>query len=88
MTELIDIYPFNLANSVFQDEDAARETHLPGISAAVGTLTEREQGVLMLRFQQKKTLEQCGKEYQITRERIRQIETKAIRNQDTRRGRT
>lgn len=79
MTELTQIYPFNLANGIFQDEDDAREISIPGISAAVATLTEREQSVLMLRFQQKKTLEQCGKEFGVTRERIRQIEAKALR---------
>ena len=79
MTELTDIYPFNLANCILQDEDGAREFYIPGISAALATLTEREQGVIMMRFQQKKTLEQCGKECGVTRERIRQIEAKAIR---------
>ena len=79
MSELIEIYPFNLANCILQEEDVARECYIPGISAAVATLTDREQGVIMMRFQQKKTLEQCGKECGITRERIRQIEAKAIR---------
>lgn len=79
MTELIEIYPLNLARSVLDDEDAARECYIPGISAAVATLTEREQGVILMRFQRKLTLEQCGKECSVTRERIRQIEAKAIR---------
>lgn len=77
--EITDLYPLNLAKTVFDDEDGARNTYIPGISAALATLTEREQGVIMMRFQQKKTLEQCGKECGVTRERIRQIEAKAIR---------
>lgn len=79
MTDLITIYPLNLAKSIFGSEEEARKVYLPGISAALATLTEREQGVIALRFQRKMTLEQCGKEYGITRERIRQIEAKAIR---------
>ena len=49
----------------------------------LGTLTEREQKVLRLRFGlddgKARTLEEVGKEFQVTRERIRQIEAKAIR---------
>lgn len=47
------------------------------------TLTEREKKVLMLRFGLKdgrsRTLEEVGKEFNVTRERIRQIEAKALR---------
>ena len=44
-------------------------------------LTEREQKILSLRYGQAKTrtLEDTGKIYGVTRERIRQIEEKAIR---------
>ena len=49
----------------------------------LATLTEREQKVLRLRFGlddgKTRTLEEVGKEFQVTRERIRQIEAKAIR---------
>lgn len=77
--ELTDIYPLNLAKAIFDSVEEARKVYIPGISAALATLTEREQGVIMHRFQRKLTLEQCGKEYGLTRERIRQIEAKAIR---------
>ena len=77
--ELTDIYPLNLAKSIFGSEEEARKVYMPGIAAAMATLTEREQGVLACRFQRKLTLEQTGKEYGITRERIRQIEAKALR---------
>ena len=50
---------------------------------ALGTLTEREQKVLKLRFGlddgRPRTLEEVGKEFNVTRERIRQIEAKALR---------
>lgn len=49
----------------------------------LGTLGEREQRVLRLRFGlddgRARTLEEVGKEFQVTRERIRQIEAKALR---------
>ena len=49
----------------------------------LGTLTEREQKVLRLRFglddSRARTLEEVGKEFNVTRERIRQIEAKALR---------
>ena len=50
---------------------------------ALGTLTEREQKVLRLRFGlddgRARTLEEVGKEFDVTRERLRQIEAKALR---------
>ena len=49
----------------------------------LGTLTEREHKVLRLRFGlddgRARTLEEVGKEFNVTRERIRQIEAKALR---------
>ena len=53
------------------------------LSEVLGTLTEREQKVLTLRFGlddgRARTLEEVGKEFMVTRERIRQIEAKALR---------
>ncbi|MBR1742013.1 MAG: RNA polymerase sigma factor RpoD [Lachnospiraceae bacterium] len=53
------------------------------LEEVLGTLTEREQKVLKLRFGledgRARTLEEVGKEFQVTRERIRQIEAKALR---------
>ena len=47
------------------------------------TLTEREQEVLTLRFGlvdgYSRTLEEVGRKFDVTRERIRQIEAKALR---------
>ena len=51
--------------------------------SVLSTLTEREQKVLRLRFGlddgRARTLEEVGKEFNVTRERIRQIEAKALR---------
>ena len=53
------------------------------ISEVLSTLTDREQKVLRLRFGlddgRSRTLEEVGKEFNVTRERIRQIEAKALR---------
>ena len=53
------------------------------LNEVLGTLTEREQKVLRLRFGlddgRARTLEEVGKEFKVTRERIRQIEAKALR---------
>lgn len=64
--------------------DAATFTLLKEqLEEVLGTLTEREQKVLTLRFGledgRARTLEEVGKEFNVTRERIRQIETKALR---------
>ena len=53
------------------------------LSEVLGTLTDRERKVLELRFGlddgRARTLEEVGKEFNVTRERIRQIEAKALR---------
>ena len=64
--------------------DAAAFTMLKEqLEEVLSTLTEREQKVLRLRFGlddgRARTLEEVGKEFNVTRERIRQIEAKALR---------
>ncbi len=64
--------------------DAATFTMLhEQLMEVLDTLTEREQKVLKLRFGlddgRPRTLEEVGKEFNVTRERIRQIEAKALR---------
>jgi RNA polymerase primary sigma factor len=63
------------------------------VKQILGTLTEREQKILKLRFGlddgKSHTLEEVGQEFSVTRERIRQIEAKALaklrKHKDTRR---
>ena len=64
--------------------DAASHTLLrEQLSGVLSTLTPREEKVLRLRFGledgRSRTLEEVGKEFNVTRERIRQIEAKALR---------
>ncbi len=71
-------------DTIMGPEDAASYAVLQDqISKLLDTLTEREQRVLVLRFGLKdgrsRTLEEVGKEFNVTRERIRQIEAKALR---------
>lgn len=64
-------------------EEAANTILKEQLVEVLGTLTEREQKVLRLRFGlddgRARTLEEVGKEFSVTRERIRQIEAKALR---------
>mgnify|MGYP004645876135 FL=1 len=65
-------------------DDAATITILrEEINAAMSALTEREQEIIRLRFGlddgRARTLEEVGQHFNVTRERIRQIEAKALR---------
>jgi RNA polymerase primary sigma factor len=64
-------------------DKVSRELLKDAIGEVLQTLSPREQKVLVMRFGLKdgkaKTLEEVGKEFKVTRERIRQIEAKAIR---------
>ncbi len=73
-----------------QDEDAPAPSEAATftllkeqLSEVINTLTAREEKVLRLRFGlddgRARTLEEVGKEFNVTRERIRQIEAKALR---------
>ena len=83
-----------------EDEDAKTPTESASeqllkeqVKQILGTLTEREQKILKLRFGledgKSHTLEEVGQEFSVTRERIRQIEAKALaklrKHKDTRR---
>lgn len=61
----------------------SRELLKEAVTAVLDTLSPREQKVLIMRFGledgKPRTLEEVGKEFKVTRERIRQIEAKAIR---------
>jgi RNA polymerase primary sigma factor len=82
-----------------EDEDAKTPTESASeqllkeqVKRILGTLTEREQKILKLRFGledgKSHTLEEVGQEFSVTRERIRQIEAKALaklrKHKDTR----
>jgi RNA polymerase primary sigma factor len=64
-------------------DTASHELLKDQVGSVLDTLTPREQRVLRLRFGlddgRSRTLEEVGKEFKVTRERIRQIEAKALR---------
>lgn len=71
-------------DDILSPSDAATFTLLKEqLSSVLETLTDREKKVLTLRFGlddgRARTLEEVGKEFDVTRERIRQIEAKALR---------
>ena len=80
-TRLKEFIPDELTLSPF--ESASRELLKDHIGEVLHTLNAREKRVLELRFGLKdgrtRTLEEVGKEFGVTRERIRQIEAKALR---------
>jgi len=73
------------------EESASNQILKEQLSEIIATLTDREQKIIRLRFGigggQPHTLEQVGAEFDVTRERIRQIEAKALsklrKNKDT-----
>ena len=69
--------------SLAPTEAASQQLLKEQIDKVLDELTEREKRVLQLRFGLKdghtRTLEEVGKEFNVTRERIRQIEGKALR---------
>ncbi len=70
-------------NALSPDQYANNELLKDEINMVLQGLTEREEKVLRLRFGlydgRTRTLEEVGKEFNVTRERIRQIEAKALR---------
>jgi len=70
-------------NALPPPDAASRQLLKEQIDDVLSTLTPREQRVLQLRFGledgRSRTLEEVGKEFKVTRERIRQIEAKALR---------
>ena len=70
-------------NAPAPPEAATIQLRKEEVANALGTLTERERRVLQLRFGiddgRSRTLEEVGRDFGVTRERIRQIEAKALR---------
>ncbi|MDQ3758243.1 MAG: sigma-70 family RNA polymerase sigma factor [Actinomycetota bacterium] len=78
--ELVDVVADAHADVPF--EAAAASLAQASVQTALGRLAPREQAILRLRFglegSEPQTLEQVGRTYRLTRERIRQIEAKAL----------
>ncbi len=82
-------YPYNLLDDVIDSRPTSSkeerwETPLSadqqdGFNLALSTLTVRERDMLRMYYEEGKTLNECGQELHLTRERIRQIVAKAVR---------
>lgn len=73
-------YPYNLMEWLSEKFEGEYEFSSASVQRMVeSALTDRERRVVLARWTAPKTYEQLGKEFGITRERIRQIEAKALR---------
>lgn len=79
MNDIYETYPMNLVQVVFANDDSKKYICVDGVYEAIASLTPREQAVLESRFKDRLTLEKTGKAQNLTRERIRQVEAKALR---------
>lgn len=83
--ELINYYPYNLAWEALTCTCPNRElfciyyVYAPGVKVAMTMLSERERKVIFMRYHDKKNLDEVATEFNVTRERIRQIQNKALR---------
>lgn len=77
-------YPYNLllaikGHSSRQIPGTFTDDHWAGLRYVLSTLDEREQGILGQRYGEKKSRSEIANGYNLTAERVRQIETKACR---------
>lgn len=79
--DYISPYPYNLLDCLFGEPFMVvlDEDHMAGLEAALGSLTPRELECIRLYFEEDKTYEEIGRDFRLTRERVRQILAKALR---------
>ena len=79
-------YPENLLTDIgleliFEKPEytALNDDQMAGLEHALTTIREREQEIIRLRYEEKKTLQEIGDKYELSRERVRQIIAKGVR---------
>ena len=78
--DLTSIYPYNLIFSIFQDMDILYDVYIPAFyEVFADELTIRERIVLENRYKYLMKLGDVGEQFDVTKERIRQIEKQAFR---------
>ena len=88
--QLRDEYPINLLKTIAAEQtrfefnaDEITEDKLDGLAHIIASLPEREQQILQLRYQERKTLREIGEIVGVTLERIRSQEHKALHHLST-----
>ena len=83
--QLRDEYPINLLKVIAAEQtrfefnaDEITEDKVDGLAHIIASLSEREQQILQLRYQERKTLREIGEIVGVTLERIRSQEHRAI----------
>lgn len=79
-------YPKNLLSDIGlelvfgkPEYTSLNDDQMAGLAHALTTIREREQEMIRLRYEQKKTLQEIGDQYELSRERVRQIIAKGVR---------
>ena len=72
-------YPTNLIDAVFGGSKTIVAVDVKRIPEWLDNLSYREKAVVKMRYEDGKTLEEIGKEFNVTRERIRQVEAQALK---------
>ena len=74
-------WPYNLIDTVLPEPLSfiLREENIKGLEQAIGTLTEREEAVLLMYYRDGNTIEKIADQFDVTRERIRQIMHRGLR---------
>lgn len=72
--------PFGLRSDFIDNAEQERQAEIRSVVLALmECLTEREKTLIAYRYEHDMTLEECGRVFEVTRERIRQIENLAFR---------
>lgn len=79
-----DVYPFNLLLAVKGQSDreipeALTDDHLAGIHYVLSLLDDRERGILRQQYEERKPRNEIAEDFDISPERVRQIESKACK---------
>ena len=79
-------YPGNLLTAIGPErifgKNAVQELNpdqLRGLEHVLNSLGEKERGILLLRYREGKSLPECGKQYNVSKQRVSQIEQKLLR---------
>ena len=79
-------YPYNLISTIIDESvwelslpTEMTEDHLAGLEFAISQLDEREQTIIRLRYEQRQTFAEIGAVFNISVNRVSQVERKALR---------